>query len=146
MAAGSGEARQALGEAKLQAGDVAGAALESEQTQSWPPPRCSGARTIGWRCAFALWVACLPATWRAPKDLRVVRATTYGEALAIIEPLARDSNDERLLQPWAAALKRLGRTDDSARSFAGSRPWATERRSPPPEKARAGLRQTIAGK
>jgi hypothetical protein len=38
--------------------------------------------------------------------------SAYGEALAIIEPLARDSNDERLLQPWAAALQRLGRTDD----------------------------------
>ena len=29
-----------------------------------------------------------------------------------IEPLARDSNDDRLLQPWAAALERVGRIDD----------------------------------
>ena len=39
-------------------------------------------------------------------------AGAYREALAIIEPLAHDSNDDRLLRPWAAALERLGRIDD----------------------------------
>ena len=39
-------------------------------------------------------------------------AAAYAEARSILEPLARDSNDGRLLQPWATLLDRLGRRDD----------------------------------
>jgi tRNA A-37 threonylcarbamoyl transferase component Bud32/tetratricopeptide (TPR) repeat protein len=107
-----GEARHALGEAKLQSGDVAGAALESEQTQQLAAAALK--RSSDDRLAMRLRaLGLLLAGDVARAQGHATRAAgAYGEALSIIEPLARDSNDDRLLQPLAAALERLGRIDD----------------------------------
>ena len=107
-----GEARHALAEARLQSGDVAGAARESEQTQQLAATalqRSPDDRLAKRLRALGLLLAGDVA--RAQGD-STRAAGLYGEALAVIEPLARDSNDDRLLQPLAAALERVGRTDD----------------------------------
>jgi tetratricopeptide (TPR) repeat protein/tRNA A-37 threonylcarbamoyl transferase component Bud32 len=104
-----GEARHALGETKLLSGDIVGAALESEQTQQLAAAalqRSPDDRLVMRLRALGLMLAGDVA--RAEGDATRA-AGAYGEALAIIEPLARDSNDVRLLQPWATALERLGR-------------------------------------
>jgi tetratricopeptide (TPR) repeat protein len=107
-----GEARHALAEARLQSGDVAGAALESEQTQQLAATALQ--RSPDDRLAVrlrALGLVLAGDVARAQGNTARA-AGSYGEALAVIEPLARDSNDDRLLQPWAAALERVGRIDD----------------------------------
>lgn len=107
-----GEARHALGEARLLSGDVAGAASESDQTLDLAAGALT--RSPGDRLAMrlrALGLVLAGDVARAQGRVADARAS-YGAALGIIEPLARDSNDDRLLQPWAAALGRLGRTDD----------------------------------
>jgi tetratricopeptide (TPR) repeat protein/tRNA A-37 threonylcarbamoyl transferase component Bud32 len=107
-----GEAREALGEAKLLSGDVAGAALESEQTQQLAAAALL--RSPDDRLAMRLRALGLVLAGDVARAQgHTTRAAgAYGEALAIIEPLAHDSNDDRLLQPWAAVLERLGRIDD----------------------------------
>ena len=108
----AGEARHALGEAKLRSGDVAGAAVESEQTQQLAAAVLQ--RSPDDRMAMRLRALGLVLAGDVARaqghDPRATAA--YVEALSIIEPLARDSNDDRLLQPWAAALERVGRIDD----------------------------------
>ena len=73
-------------------------------------------------------------------------ADAYGEALSIIEPLARDSNDARLLQPWAAALERLGRIDDQRAVIHRLEAMGYITPMPAPRTGRLRPRQTIAVK
>ncbi len=107
-----GEASQALGVAKLRAGDVAAAAVESETTRqlaagalqrSADDPLAMRLRAIGLLLAGDVARA-------QGHDTAAARA--YDDALAAIEPLARGSNDDRLLVPWADALDRVGRSSD----------------------------------
>jgi len=107
-----GEARHALGEAKLLSGDIAGAALEYEQTQQLAAAALQ--RSPDDRLAMRLRALGLVLAGDVARAQgHATRAAgAYREALAVIEPLAHDSNDDRLLRPWAAALERLGRIDD----------------------------------
>jgi len=108
----AGEAHHALGEAKRKSGDIAGAAVESEQTRRLAAAALE--RSPDDRMAMRLRALALMLVGdvEQAQGHDHLAAGAYAEALSVIEPLARDSNDARLLQPWATALERLGRIDD----------------------------------
>jgi eukaryotic-like serine/threonine-protein kinase len=108
------EARNSLGEALHARGDLdaavgeAAAALEiAERLLEKDPddPQALRLRSLGH--------ALLGRVWSARGEAAKSRGA-WQQALASIEPVARASNDDRLLDPWARALLQLERVDEAA--------------------------------
>ena len=108
------EARNSLGEALHARRDLDGAVKEAaaaleiaERLLEKDPddPQALRLRSLGH--------ALLGRVWATRGEAAKSRAA-WQQALASIEPVARASNDDRLLEPWARALLQLKRVDEAA--------------------------------
>jgi tetratricopeptide (TPR) repeat protein/tRNA A-37 threonylcarbamoyl transferase component Bud32 len=108
------EARSSLGEALLARGDLeaavreatAGLAIADRLLENGPSDRQAlRLRSLGHALVGRVWSARGKAT-RARE--------AWQESLASIEPAARTSNDDRLLDPWSSALLHLDRLDEAS--------------------------------
>jgi tetratricopeptide (TPR) repeat protein len=108
------EARNSLGEALHARGDLEGAVREAaaaleiaERLLEKDPddPQALRLRSLGHALQGRVW---------STRGEAAKSRDAWQKALASIEPVARTSNDDRLLEPWARALLQLQRVDEAA--------------------------------
>ncbi|MET0552643.1 MAG: protein kinase [Vicinamibacteria bacterium] len=108
------EARHSLGEALHDRGDLEGAVREAaaaleitERLLEKDPddPQALRLRSLGHALLGRVW---------STRGGAAKSRDAWQQALASIEPVARTSNDDRLLEPWTRALLQLDRGDEAA--------------------------------
>jgi eukaryotic-like serine/threonine-protein kinase len=108
------EALHARGEARLRTGGTAAASRDAAEAAGLAAALL--ARSLDDREARRIQASALLLRGEAAaaQQDRAAAAAAWAEAAATIEPLARQSADYRLLEPWAISLLRLGRHDEAS--------------------------------